>query len=183
MRRMRYMGRLKCGACLVAGGLLVAACVLPGCSRRHERPLRVRFERPDRPPVQEQQWAWPVDRETGVLTSGFGYRQNPLGGRGKMHNGIDLAAPAGTTVRAARRGTVCFRGWQRGYGLTLILDHGRGLQSLYGHLRKVLVHDGAPVRRGAPIGEVGETGNATGPHLHFELRRNGKAFDPAPSLP
>ncbi len=166
-------------ACLA----LAATCAVSGCARRGERELQVRFERATPKPAAGPEWAWPLDHGAAILTSGFGYRAHPVGGRGKMHRGIDLAAPAGTLVRATRSGIVCFCGWQRGYGLTVMLDHGRGLHSLYGHLRKTLVAEDAVVRQGAPIGEVGATGNATGPHLHFELRRAGNPFDPTNCLP
>ncbi|HEY8391715.1 MAG TPA: peptidoglycan DD-metalloendopeptidase family protein [Capillibacterium sp.] len=105
------------------------------------------------------------------LTSGYGMR------RGRMHRGIDLAAPAGTPVQAAAAGKVVFAGWQRGYGLLIILDHGT-FKTKYAHNSENLVHAGEEVRRGQVIAKVGRTGNATGNHLHFELELDGKTVDP-----
>jgi LysM repeat protein len=108
---------------------------------------------------------------SGKLTSRYGKRW------GRMHHGIDLAAPAGTPIRAAAAGTVTFAGWQRGYGQIIILDHG-SFQSKYAHNAKNLVAVGDEVLRGQTIATVGRTGNATGNHLHFELVLEDKAVDP-----
>lgn len=105
------------------------------------------------------------------LTSRFGMR------RGRMHWGIDLAAPAGTPVYAAAAGRVTFSGWQTGYGLIVVLDHG-SYQTKYAHNTENLVRVGDEVRPGQPIAKVGRTGNATGNHLHFELVINGERVDP-----
>lgn len=105
------------------------------------------------------------------LTSGYGVRW------GRMHRGIDLAAPAGTPVQAAAAGRVTFAGWQRGYGLVIILDHG-AFKTKYAHNSENLVRVGDEVRRGQTIAKVGRTGNATGNHLHFELELDGKTVDP-----
>lgn len=88
------------------------------------------------------------------------------------HSGIDLAAPAGTTVWATLGGTAHVFRTASGYGLHVVIDHGSGLSSLYGHLSSVTVAEGVTVRAGQPIGAVGSTGNSTGPHLHFEVRRD-----------
>jgi murein DD-endopeptidase MepM/ murein hydrolase activator NlpD len=111
---------------------------------------------------------WPVN---GVVTSGFGWRW------GRMHEGIDIAAPSGTSIRAAAAGTVIFAGWMGGYGNLVIIDHGNGLATAYGHQSAIYVGAGS-VAQGTVIGAVGSTGNSTGPHLHFEVRVNGAAVDP-----
>lgn len=105
------------------------------------------------------------------LTSTYGMR------RGRMHWGIDLAAPAGTPVHAAASGVVTYSGWQTGYGLIVVVDHGSS-RTKYAHNAENLVHVGDQVRRGQPIAKVGQTGNATGNHLHFELVINGERVDP-----
>ena len=111
---------------------------------------------------------WPVN---GVITSGFGWRW------GRMHEGIDIAASTGTSIRAAASGTVIFAGWMGGYGNLTIIDHGNGLATAYGHQSAIYVGGGS-VSQGTVIGAVGSTGNSTGPHLHFEVRVNGSAVDP-----
>lgn len=97
---------------------------------------------------------------------------------GHFHSGVDLAAPLGTPVRAILEGTAHVVRSLTGYGLHIVVDHGGGLTSLYGHLDTVAVDDGVEVAVGAVIGTVGSTGNSTGPHLHFEIRRDGIAEDP-----
>lgn len=102
---------------------------------------------------------------------------------GHFHAGLDLAAPEGTEVRAAAPGAVVFANWTPdGYGLRLVLDHGRGLTTLYAHLLETAVAAGDLVAAGQRIAEVGTTGNSTGPHLHFEVRSNGRPADPEPLL-
>ena len=97
---------------------------------------------------------------------------------GHWHSGVDLAAPRGTSVYATAPGSVHVIVSATGFGLHVVIDHGGGLQSLYGHLEAVSVPDGADVRAGDLIGAVGTSGNSTGPHLHFEIDRNGVAEDP-----
>ncbi len=117
---------------------------------------------------------WPA---RGLLTSGFGLRRHPVFGVIRMHNGVDIAAPWGTPVRAAASGTVLFAGWFGGYGKLVILDHG-GFTTLYGHLSSIGVAVGQRVQAGQVIGRVGSTGYSTGPHLHFEIRKDGRPVDP-----
>jgi len=113
----------------------------------------------------------------GTVSSGFGNRS---GGR---HAGIDILAPAGTEVRAASRGRVkTSKSGKRGYGNVVILDHGDGITTLYGHLATIRVQSGKTVPAGAVIGTVGRSGNATTYHLHFELRLDGVAVNPVPYL-
>ena len=109
----------------------------------------------------------------GTISSGFGKRN------GRMHRGIDILAPGGTPVRAAGYGIVMYAGnGMRGYGNVIILDHGDDVTTLYGHLRRIRVKSGEAVATGSVIGTVGETGNATTTHLHFELRLRGTGVDP-----
>lgn len=115
------------------------------------------------------QLAWPT---SGTLTSGFGPRW------GRLHQGIDLAAPTGTSIVAAESGVVIHSGVLGGYGQTILIDHGNGVVTLYAHQSERLVGSGVSVARGELIGRVGSTGNSTGPHLHFEVRINGVARDP-----
>ena len=118
--------------------------------------------------------AWPLK---GVLYGRYGVRG------GQRHDGIDIAAPEGTTIHAAGDGTVIFAGEQSGYGSIVILRHEGGLVTLYAHASKVLVDEGARVRRGDPIARVGQTGRTTGPHLHIEVRDGTRPRNPLLYLP
>lgn len=118
---------------------------------------------------------WPV---SGTITSPFGYRRNPFGGGMEFHQGLDIAAPTGTTVTAAASGTVISAGWYGGYGNYILIDHGGGMATGYGHLSQIFVSSGQQVQKGQAIGAVGSTGASTGPHLHFEVRLSGKPVDP-----
>jgi len=124
-------------------------------------------------------FSWPV---TGAITSPFGWRSNPFGGAPEFHQGLDIAAPTGTTVTAAAGGTVIMAQWYGGYGNYILIDHGGGYSTGYGHLSAIYVTTGQSVQRGQAIGAVGSTGQSTGPHLHFEVRIAGKPVDPAPRL-
>ena len=124
-------------------------------------------------------FSWPV---TGTITSPFGWRSNPFGGAPEFHQGLDIAAPSGTTVTAAAGGTVIMAQWYGGYGNYILIDHGGGYSTGYGHLSAIYVTSGQSVQRGQAIGAVGSTGQSTGPHLHFEVRIAGKPVDPAPRL-
>jgi murein DD-endopeptidase MepM/ murein hydrolase activator NlpD len=112
---------------------------------------------------------WPA---RGQLTSRFGWR------RWRHHDGIDIAAPYGSPIYAARPGRVIFAGWYYAYGRAVIIDHGDGVQTLYGHASQLLVSTGAAVGQGQLIARVGASGRATGPHVHFEVRVNGKVVNP-----
>ena len=114
-------------------------------------------------------FVWPVH---GVLTSGFGWRW------GRMHEGIDLAVANGTPVVAAAAGTVIVAGWMGGYGNLVVVDHGNGLATAYGHNASVTVGVGQSVAQGQLIAYSGNTGHSTGPHVHFEVRVNGSPVDP-----
>ncbi|HEY2492025.1 MAG TPA: peptidoglycan DD-metalloendopeptidase family protein [Paenibacillus sp.] len=119
------------------------------------------------------------------VSSGYGPRTHPVTGQvGKKHTGIDFAVPQGTSVHAAESGTVIMAEWFSGYGNAVIVDHGGGMWTLYGHLRNggFNVREGDRVSRGDKIAESGSTGQSTGPHLHFEVRINGSTVNPAPYL-
>lgn len=112
------------------------------------------------------------------LTSGYGDRIHPVLGRRRFHQGVDLAASIGTPILAASGGVVISAGWAGGYGIQVLLDHGGGYQSRYAHLSRLFVETGQVVGSGDHIGLVGATGLVTGPHLHFEIRRNGYPVNP-----
>jgi len=116
------------------------------------------------------------------LTSPYGIRANPVTGSVKMHQGLDLAAPEGTEVFAAADGIVIETGEDAIYGNYVIISHKERWTSLYGHLQKIDTHLQEAVKSGTLIGRVGSTGQSTGPHLHFELRQDGKALNPAGRL-
>lgn len=124
-------------------------------------------------------FAYPSDAPT---SSPFGWRIHPILGYRRFHAGLDFAASYGSTIRTADSGTVIFAGWYGGYGKAVIIDHGNGITTLYGHTSELLVSEGQGVQRGQAIAAVGSTGLSTGPHLHFEVRRNGTPVDPASYL-
>lgn len=123
---------------------------------------------------RETPLGWPLK---GVLYGRYGVRA------GQRHDGIDIAAPEGTQVLAAAAGTVIYAGEQSGYGAIVILRHESGLVTLYAHNSRLLVDEGAHVRRGEPIARVGQTGRTTGPHLHFEVREGTRPRNPLLYLP
>ncbi|WP_042342533.1 murein hydrolase activator EnvC [Calothrix sp. PCC 7507] len=123
--------------------------------------------------------AFPSDAPT---SSPFGWRMHPVLGYRRFHAGLDFAASYGSTIRAADSGTVIYAGWYGGYGKAVIIDHGQGITTLYGHTSELFVSEGQGVQRGQAIAAVGSTGLSTGPHLHFEVRRNGTPINPADYL-
>jgi murein DD-endopeptidase MepM/ murein hydrolase activator NlpD len=112
------------------------------------------------------------------ISSGFGWRRHPISGGSKFHAGIDLAAPTGTPIVATAAGVVASADWYGGYGLCVTVDHQNGYVTLYGHMSQIAVSAGQQVQPGQPLGRVGSTGSSTGPHLHYELRRDGYAVNP-----
>ena len=123
----------------------------------------------------------PLSQAT-VVTSKFGGRVDPLEGDKRVHAGVDLRAATGTPALAAKGGVVTRAGPAGNYGNLVVVDHGNGLQTRYGHLSRIDVKPGDTVSAGQEVGEVGATGRTTGPHLHFEVRQNGHAIDPASVL-
>ncbi|NIK25601.1 peptidoglycan DD-metalloendopeptidase family protein [Paenibacillus lupini] len=123
-------------------------------------------------------------RGTYRISSNFGYRIHPITGVKKLHAGIDFAAKQGTDIFAAESGVVLVARVTSGYGNTVIIDHGNGLWTLYGHIRNggIKVKEGQSVKKGQKIAEVGSTGDSTGPHLHFEVRKNQTAVNPTSYL-
>lgn len=115
----------------------------------------------------------------GEITSSFGYRMHPILGYQRFHAGIDFGADYGSPILAADRGVVIFAGWYGGYGNAVILDHGNGLTTMYAHAQELYVAEGQTVERGKAIAATGSTGFSTGPHLHFEVRKDGEPVDPA----
>ena len=123
---------------------------------------------------RDTSWSWPV---VGATSSDYGWRN------GEFHHGLDVATPSGSLIRAARAGKVVKTGWLGVYGLIVLLDHGNGVQTLYAHNSRILAKVGDVVEIGEGISISGSTGKSTGPHLHFEIRRNGKTVDPEYYLP
>jgi murein DD-endopeptidase MepM/ murein hydrolase activator NlpD len=116
---------------------------------------------------------------TGYISSGFGERVDPFTGGEEFHEGIDFAAPDGTPIHAVAAGIVTWAGPRGGYGNMVQIDHGNGYATRYGHAEKILVHVGETVNRGDVIALVGDTGRSTGPHVHFEVLKNGHEVNPA----
>ena len=121
-------------------------------------------------PIQRTGFIWPLN--TINVSSRYGYR------RGRLHAGIDLTAPRGTSIYASAAGKIVFSGYQRSYGYIVVIDHGGGTETAYAHNSRNLVDKGQRVKQGQTIARVGRSGNATGNHVHFEYRRYGKAVDP-----
>ncbi len=118
---------------------------------------------------------WPSD---GWVTSHYGFRKSPLPGAQTFHTGIDIAAPYGTPVRAAADGVVISSAYREAYGYTVEIDHGFGMGTLYAHCSRLVVEEGDLVSRGDIIASIGSTGRATGPHLHYEVQRDGVPVNP-----
>jgi murein DD-endopeptidase MepM/ murein hydrolase activator NlpD len=144
-----------------AGGSCAPLPAAPGADRADEAPTSL--------PATIGGLAWPV---MGLVSSTYGGRW------GRSHQGIDLSAPVGTPVQAAADGVVVFVGTLNSYGLLVVISHGEGWESWYAHNSQVRAQVGESVRRGQSIASVGSSGNATGPHLHFEVRHNGIPLDP-----
>lgn len=131
------------------------------------------------PPSATGSLIWPV---RGPITSPFGWRMHPIYHRLILHEGIDIGADTGTPIKAADGGRVLIAGWVSGYGNYIAIDHGSGISTGYGHCSAIFVAVGQNVQKGQVIGDVGSTGNSTGPHLHFEVRVRGVPTDPLARL-
>lgn len=149
-------------------------------SREIETEIRRTQHEPSGETLGTGKMIWPV---RGRLSSNFGWRYHPVLGRKKYHNGQDIAVPRRTPVHAADAGVVLVSGWQGGYGNFIAIDHGGGISTCYGHNSVLLVQVGERVTKGQQIALSGSTGLSTGPHLHFEVRKNGVPVNPIPYLP
>jgi murein DD-endopeptidase MepM/ murein hydrolase activator NlpD len=133
---------------------------------------------------QSKPFIWPAK---GRISSGFGFRVHPIHRTRKMHTGLDVAKATGAPIKAADGGEVIYSGWRGGYGYAVMINHGnkngKNMVTLYGHCSRLLVKKGQTVKQGQVIAKVGSTGRSTGPHLHFEVRINGKPVNPANYLP
>ena len=128
---------------------------------------------------------WPVPcraASSSSLSSGFIYRKKPIGSGYEYHSGYDIPAPYGSDIVAAEDGKVIYSGWMRGYGNTIMINHGGGIVTLYAHNSSLVVSNGTNVTRGQVVAKCGSTGNSTGNHCHFEVRLNGTAVSPEPYL-
>lgn len=167
LNRLRAAGQIRVGQQIF----------IPGAAR--ELPVEIITPAATAPrtpslPSLDQTFIWPI---SGTINSGFG----PRGA--SFHDGIDIAAPEGTPVRAIDGGEVIYSDQLRGYGNMVILRHADGFVSVYAHNERNLVREGQPVSRGETIARVGSSGRVTGPHLHFEIRRDNKAQDPLHYMP
>jgi murein DD-endopeptidase MepM/ murein hydrolase activator NlpD len=135
---------------------------------------------PDLSSVSTQGFVYPT---SGGISSGFGQRLHPILGYYRMHNGIDMGGGFGSPIWASKGGTVISAGWNGGYGNAVIIDHGDGVATLYGHQSELFVSTGQTVTTGQRIGSIGSTGLSTGPHLHFEVRVGGTPVDPLLFMP
>jgi len=143
--------------------------------RSRRRPARPGEKVVEIAPYTGGRFSRPVN---GRLSSGFGMRYHPILHIVRMHTGVDFAAPVGTPIHAAAAGVVIHSSYMRGYGNVVIIDHGGGISTVYAHCSRIVVSDGEKVARGQYIANVGSTGLSTGPHLHFEVRVNGKPVNP-----
>lgn len=144
-------------------------------SRRVEAELRAYYRTASDVPVWRGNFIQPVP---GRIVSGFGMRRHPILGGYRMHDGVDISAIHGTPIKAAGDGKVIYAGYRGGYGNCVILDHGGGTATLYAHCSRLYVSEGQFVKQGDIIAAVGSTGLSTGPHLHWEVRINGRPVNP-----
>jgi murein DD-endopeptidase MepM/ murein hydrolase activator NlpD len=170
------------------GGLGLADSVLAPLARQAGAPegaageLPLALPSPALPPVPLGLQPTALPALDGRVSSGYGWRQDPIDGSPRFHHGVDFALPEGHDVPAARRGRVTFVGEQSGYGLTVIVEHAGGMATRYAHLSRAVVSAGDEVEAGQVIAHSGATGKATGPHLHVEVIEAGKRVNPAAIL-
>ena len=122
-------------------------------------------------------FTWPVPASSRI-SSEYGYRTSPISGKREFHNGLDIPAPYGSAIVATEAGTVTYSGWMNGYGYTIIIDHGSGITSLYGHNSSLVAKKGQKVSRGQTVAKCGSTGWSTGNHCHFTISKGGSAVNP-----
>ncbi|MGC8894972.1 MAG: peptidoglycan DD-metalloendopeptidase family protein [candidate division WOR-3 bacterium] len=137
-----------------------------------------RLEKELKARISEQREMPCIAPAAGTITSGFGYRRDPVYGGWRFHSGLDIAGPPGTPIIATAGGTVISAGWDKGYGLAVEIDHGNGVTTYYAHCSRLAVSPGMQVKRGDVIAYTGATGKTTGPHLHYEVRVNGVPRNP-----
>ncbi|MFA5927764.1 MAG: peptidoglycan DD-metalloendopeptidase family protein [Candidatus Margulisiibacteriota bacterium] len=128
-------------------------------------------------------FAWPLEPKDYYISSSYGYRRHPIFRIIRFHSGLDMASRRGVPIKSADSGEVIFEGWWGGYGRAVIVDHGNNFSTVYAHMSSIQVKKGQVVNRGDVIGLVGSTGYSTGPHLHFEIRKDGKTANPLTYLP
>ncbi|MCD8486612.1 M23 family metallopeptidase [Kamptonema cortianum] len=167
--------------------VLLVCIVVPPVNNRLEsfvhRAIPVNKPAPANPENSSQATEKLILPTTGPITSGFGWRTHPLSGDRRFHNGTDFGVPTGTPIVAVKSGTVTLAKNLQGYGLSVEIDHGDGSSSFYAHCSKLLVKPGHRVNQGNTIALSGNTGNSTGPHLHFEYKVDGNLVDPEKYLP
>jgi murein DD-endopeptidase MepM/ murein hydrolase activator NlpD len=180
------------------GALVLAALFAPAVAAAHPAQM-ITLERPLSDVAKDMAAGWlhrieslaPAPPDLRVLTtepvlrcesSGYGWRDDPKNHYQKFHHGSDYRGKPGTPILAAGDGTVVFASRQGGYGNVVYIDHGGGIVTRYGHMRKIETQVGAEVHAGDRIGQIGSTGRTTGPHLHFEVRLNGRDVDPNTAL-
>jgi len=146
-----------------------------------ERIQRILYPKLQNSVRSDSPWAALVE-QPARLTSEFGMRTDPFTGQPAFHPGIDLAVDRGTAIHSVQPGIVTFSGWKSEYGRVVIVQHDDGTESVYGHNAKNLVKAGSQVDEATVLGLSGSTGRSTGPHLHFEVRKHGKAVNPVPYL-
>ncbi len=156
--------------------LAAAASAMDNEVRRKEKELEAQLAAKGTSIVSEKGFKWPTYATT--ITSLFGKRIHPVTGRANNHSGVDVAAAGGTDIVAAKSGVVITSAYNNSYGNYVVVSHGNGQSTLYAHMRKRLVNEGASVKQGQVLGLVGTTGSSTGNHLHFEVRINGVRVDP-----
>jgi murein DD-endopeptidase MepM/ murein hydrolase activator NlpD len=166
---------------VVSPWLVLICLIISGCAARHT-PLYL--SRPVEFDKADYRLIWPLPIVTTArITSSFGKRKDPLTGMISFHTGVDLDGELGTAVHSSAKGRVVFGGQRQGYGLLLIIDHGNGLETYYGHCSRILCKRGDLVNRGQVVALMGATGRTSGNHLHFETRKHGQPFDPCQLLP
>jgi murein DD-endopeptidase MepM/ murein hydrolase activator NlpD len=160
----------------LCGIVILSMLVLSACATKRQEQIRGGMEH-GVPSI------WPVPYASCRITSTFGTRNDPRTGRPHSHNGIDLAAPKGTPVAAAADGVVIYAGRAATYGRIVRIAHSHGIETWYAHLKEIDVDIGDKVPQGRLIGTIGDSGNATGPNLHYEVHVNGEPVDPRRYLP